>query len=357
MRGRRAVDLRGHLHPALLVVLAVQLLLAAAIEAGALARYVQDGRHLHQVFATAGVAAAVLTAVALTVLRRRSTDVHPPDPPAERAAASALAEHSHVAARYRVTQVLSGPKLPMALQPIVHLGTGRLAGVEALARFPDGRCPDDWFDDAHATGLALQLDRLAFTSALQLMPRLPPYCHLSINASPELITEGTLMREVARAEIAHSRLVIEVTEHVKIGNYPDLLAALAEVRERGVRLAIDDTGAGYASFSHVLQLRPDIIKVDRSLITTLATDPARRSLITALVLLALDLDASVTAEGVASPQELETLASLGVDCAQGYLLARPTAHSQHWQRWFERNWLYPAGSDTPGRLREMARLS
>jgi len=119
---------------------------------------------------------------------------------------------------------------------------------------------------------------------------------------------------------------------------------LAPARERGVRLAVDDTGAGYASLNHVLQLRPDIIKIDRSLITGLSSDPARRSLVTALVLLALDLGASVTAEGVETPQELETLASLGVDDAQGYLLARPTTNALRWRHWYDRNWLYPQAS-------------
>ena len=119
-------------------------------------------------------------------------------------------------------------------------------------------------------------------------------------------------------------------------------ARLQAWEQRGRSSAVDDTGAGYASFSHVLQLRPDIIKIDRSLIAKLTTDPARRSLVTALVLLALDLDACVTAEGVETPSELETIATLGVDQVQGYLLARPTSDSERWRRWWTRNWLYPS---------------
>jgi EAL domain-containing protein (putative c-di-GMP-specific phosphodiesterase class I) len=107
-----------------------------------------------------------------------------------------------------------------------------------------------------------------------------------------------------------------------------------------MRLAVDDTGAGYASMNHVLQLRPDIIKIDRSLVETSTSDAARRSVITALVLLALDLGACVIAEGIETPSELETVGSLGVDQVQGYLLARPTTDPARWQRWWDRNWLY-----------------
>jgi EAL domain-containing protein (putative c-di-GMP-specific phosphodiesterase class I) len=111
------------------------------------------------------------------------------------------------------------------------------------------------------------------------------------------------------------------------------------LRERGVRLAVDDTGAGYASLNHVLQLRPDIIKLDRSLVSHVPIDPARRALVTALVLLALELGSSVTAEGVETPLELTTLATLGVDHAQGYLLSAPTTKTEDWLRWWDRQWL------------------
>lgn len=250
-------------------------------------------------------------------------------------------ERALVAAKQRITDLVSDECIDVALQPIVDIVTGSLAGVEALARFRDGRGPDEWFADARATGQILDLDGLAFRAALKLLPNLPSDCYLSVNATPGLLTEGALARELCNGALPLDRLVIEITEHVKISSYPDLHASLAQLRERGVRLAIDDTGAGYASLSHVLQLRPDIIKIDRSLITNISDDPARRSLVTSLVLLALDLGASLTGEGVETPAELETLATLGVDCAQGYLLARPTTDTHKWTRWYNRNWHQP----------------
>lgn len=123
-----------------------------------------------------------------------------------------------------------------------------------------------------------------------------------------------------------------------MSDYDQLNAALAPLRERGVRFAIDDTGAGYASLSHVLRLHPDIVKLDRDLIENLDDDRARRSLVTALVLLALDVGATVTGEGVETVTQWETLATLGVDHVQGYLVAPPSTAWMQWQTWWGRHW-------------------
>jgi PAS domain S-box-containing protein len=258
-----------------------------------------------------------------------------------------LAERVHFAARARVQGVLDTGALDVALQPIVDLTTGELAGVEALARFRDGRGPDVWFRDAAEAGLALELDRLAVQSALGLFPLIPAGCYLSINATPELVLSGTLQTDLLgrAAELPLDRLVIEITEHARVTSYTDLQALLTPLRERGVRLAVDDTGAGYASLSHVLQLRPSIIKLDRSMVADIAEDRARRSLVTALVLLALDLGASLTGEGIETPAELDTLKLLGVDTGQGYLLARPSTDRRHWRTWWTRIWLTPTRVD------------
>jgi PAS domain S-box-containing protein len=255
-----------------------------------------------------------------------------------------VAERAVAAGAARVSRAVADKALDIALQPIVDFATGRLSGVEALARFRDGRPPDIWFREAAEAGLALDLDRLCFTTALDLLPGLPEGRDLSINATPELIVDQVFRQRLAGSNLPCERLIIEITEHVRINSYEDIAEALAPLRERGVRLAVDDTGAGYASLKHVVQLRPDIIKVDRSLVSHATSDAARRSVITSLVLLALDLGASVTAEGVETPSELETLAVLGADHAQGYLFARPTTDPARWSRWWDRNWLYPAAT-------------
>ena len=227
----------------------------------------------------------------------------------------------------------------MALQPIVDLTSGRVLGVEALARFHDGRSPDAWFADARDAGRTGDLDELTFNAALPLLGLIPDSVYLSVNASPELLMDAGFVERLHESALPLARMVIEITEHARVADYADLNAALTPLRARGVRFAIDDTGAGYASLSHVLQLNPDIIKLDRALIANLDDDRARRSLVTALVLLALDIGASVTGEGVETDTQKDTLATLGVDQAQGYLLARPTTDRNVWQGWCRRSWV------------------
>jgi PAS domain S-box-containing protein len=241
------------------------------------------------------------------------------------------------AARTRVDEVVNGSAMDTAMQPIVDLASGRLVGAEALARFRDGRSPDMWFTEARDSGQSLALDRLAFRLALSALPDVPERCYVSINATPELLLSGEL-QSMLSAPLPLNRIVIEVTEHVQIDDYDALRKAILPLRERGVRLAIDDTGAGYASLSHVIRLRPDVIKVDRSLVSHIATDAARRSLVTSLILLAVDLGATVTAEGVETVAELEALSRLGAHAGQGYLLGRPSTDRATWRGWADADW-------------------
>ncbi len=243
------------------------------------------------------------------------------------------------AASRRVTDLLGGAvRVDVALQPIVEVGTGRLIGAEALSRFSDGRPPIAWFDDARLAGLTRQLDELAFLNALAAFDDLSGPAFLSVNAGPELLLDPAFRARVLRSGRPLDRLVIEVTEHSQVVDYDDLDAALAPFRACGVRFAVDDTGAGYSSLNHVLRLRPDVIKLDRDLIAGLDHDGARRALVTALVLLALEVGASVTGEGVETSDQLTALGDLGVDHAQGYLLAVPSTDTTAWHAWTGRRW-------------------
>jgi PAS domain S-box-containing protein len=243
------------------------------------------------------------------------------------------------AAAARLDAVLAGDEVDVALQPIVSLASGAVAGVEALARFHDGRPPDTWFREAALLGRERDLDEHLFTKAVGLLDTLPAAVHLSVNAGPELLMDAGFRRRLLSSGAPLERLLVEITEHAQVRDYDALRAAVSGLREHGVRFAIDDTGAGYASFSHVLQLRPDVIKLDRGLLAELEEDPARRSLVTALVLLALDIGATLTGEGVETAAQLEALATLGVDQAQGYQLARPTTDRGLWTSWWESRWL------------------
>jgi EAL domain-containing protein (putative c-di-GMP-specific phosphodiesterase class I) len=252
-----------------------------------------------------------------------------------------------VIARQRVVDLLDRGNLTIAMQPIIDLQLDRYVAVEALARFPDGRGPDAWFPEAQEMGLGIELELLAVTNALARARELPPGIGLSINASPSLILDSRLPEAIFRSGVALDELTLEITEHAAVTEYDEINAALLVLRERGMQLAVDDTGAGYASFSHVLKLRPDVIKLDRSMVVNIATDPAMRAFVTAVVLLALGLDATITAEGVETRDELDTVVALGVDHAQGYYLARPDTLATTWRSWEERRWL------TPGRVSDL----
>jgi PAS domain S-box-containing protein len=244
------------------------------------------------------------------------------------------------AARTRIHAVVASRDLRVALQPIVDLTTGRLTAVEALARFSDGRGPDAWFADAHLAGAGTDLELLAVEQAVAALDSgaLPDGVSLSVNASPSLLLDPRLRAALDPLGTDLRRVTLELTEHAAVTEYTTLHAALAPLRERGMRLAVDDTGAGYASFAHVLRLRPDEVKLDRSLVAGIDEDAARRAVVTAIVILALELGAAVTGEGVETPEELDTLCSLGVDHAQGYHLGRPDLAETTWRSWASRTW-------------------
>lgn len=222
--------------------------------------------------------------------------------------------------RERVRAAIDGG-LTMLFQPMMDLRTGRLSGCEALARFDDGTRPDLRFAEAAAVGLHLELEMKAIEAALESLPRMPDEVYLSVNASPDLILSRRL--EPLLASVDPTRIVLEVTEHAPVADYGALLEAVGELRRRGLRLAVDDAGAGFASLGHILSLRPDIVKLDMSLTRDVHRDPVRRALAGALVRFCGDTGATLVAEGVENQDELDALYSLGATYAQGFFVARP----------------------------------
>src|SRR5438270_2186924 len=226
--------------------------------------------------------------------------------------------------RAAIEVVIARRAFQLVYQPIVHLDSGDVSGVEALCRFRDGRPPDRWFAEAEALGLAAELDLAIVETALADVGRLPGG-YLSLNVSPSTLLEPGLLELVRGADVRAERLVIELTEHAPISNYGRARRTLDALRREGVHLAIDDAGAGYATFRHVLRLRPDIIKMDQSITQRLDEDPARMALATALVIFAGEIGAILIAEGVETAGEVAALRRAGVARAQGYVLGRPQA--------------------------------
>jgi EAL domain-containing protein (putative c-di-GMP-specific phosphodiesterase class I)/FixJ family two-component response regulator len=239
------------------------------------------------------------------------------------------AAHAREERRVRVEQVIGQGLLTLVYQPVVDLSTRNTVGYEALARFPvePVRGPERWFADALDIGLGTELELTAVKQALAAQKDLPATAFVAVNISPATALSGELPALLESANA--SRLVLELTEHVFVEDFDALAQALAAVRATGVRLAVDDTGAGYAGFRHLLGLNPDIIKLDISLTRGIDADPARRALAAALVKFCADTDVQLIAEGVETLPELTTLVDLGIAWAQGFYLARPTPLQAH----------------------------
>ena len=180
--------------------------------------------------------------------------------------------------------------------------------------------------------MAPQLEAAAFQASRSLKVLLPAGAYLAMNLSPIALLDPA-MTPPLDAVSNPAKCVLELTEHVPVDGYGPLTERLAPLRARGFRVAVDDVGAGYASFHHVLELTPDILKIDRSLVANSSRDGARRRIITSIVLLALDLGATVVAEGVEEHDDLRAVTDLGVDSVQGYLFAKPTVDHSEVNRW------------------------
>lgn len=240
-----------------------------------------------------------------------------------------LSQHHFGAPRVgagRIATALEARSFAVAFQPVFSLRDGTAVGVEALARFtPDHDPPPDvWFAEAWAVGLGPDLELAVLADAAEHSRRRPAGTFLSVNVSPDVATDHRFAAFVAGPGRPHD-LVIELTEHWAVKDYDALNERLDLLRRMGVRIAVDDVGAGYASFRHVIQLRPDMIKLDVSLTAEIHDDPSRRALAAGLVAMASELGATVVAEGIETVQQLRCLTGLGVQYGQGFYLARPGA--------------------------------
>jgi EAL domain-containing protein (putative c-di-GMP-specific phosphodiesterase class I) len=223
----------------------------------------------------------------------------------------------------RVRMAFEYRRLVAVYQPIVDLRTGATRGYEALSRFQLDplRPPDQWFAEADAAGLGPELEMHAIRSAIKSRHRLPAGTYLSVNVSPKtLLSQGFA---ALLQSLDGEPLVVEVTEHSAVEDYDELKRAIDQFRARGVRLAIDDLGTGFASFMHIVKLLPEFMKLDLSLTRDIEADAVKQALTAALVGFASQIGAHLIAEGVETVEEMQTLKALGVECAQGYYLGAP----------------------------------
>lgn len=220
-----------------------------------------------------------------------------------------------------VDALLAPGAIRSLVQPIVRTSDLEVVGYEALARMhlEPARPPDWWLDQATRAGIRHAAEVACIEAAARLGPP-PDGRFLFVNASPSILADPTLLRLRDRLP---GRLVIELSETEPVSDYEALRRDLRPWLEAGVRTAIDDTGAGYSSLRHVVELAPDFLKLDRELVRGLHEDPGRLALVRAIVAFAHEVGTSVVGEGVETPEELDALREAGVHFVQGYLLARP----------------------------------
>lgn len=232
------------------------------------------------------------------------------------------AQRRRAEAHRRIEGVIALRAFAPVFQPIVELATRRIIGFEALTRFHDGSRPDETFALAVDCGLGIALETVTLESALRNARHLPAGAWLSLNVSPALVADDAAL---GHALAPRSRpVVLEITEHEAVSEYAPLRDAVLGLGS-DVRLAVDDAGAGVANFNHLVELRPDFLKIDVGLVRGVDSDVGRQAVVAGLLHFAASSGCQVIAEGIETEAELEMVRRLGVTLGQGYLLARPAA--------------------------------
>jgi EAL domain-containing protein (putative c-di-GMP-specific phosphodiesterase class I) len=226
----------------------------------------------------------------------------------------------------RFTKALS--HMWMVYQPIVSVERGTVYAYEALVRSDEPTLPNPTalIDAAERLGRLPDLGRAVRRSVSEILPSIPADVLAFVNLHPDDLLDDDLYDSTAWLSRFAPRVVLEVTERASLDGIHDLVERMASLRRMGYRVAVDDLGAGYAGLSSLARLEPNVLKLDMSLVRDVHTSPVKRQLVYSMSRLARELGVQAIAEGVENAEEMETLASLGLDLIQGFHVARP-------QRW------------------------
>jgi EAL domain-containing protein (putative c-di-GMP-specific phosphodiesterase class I) len=232
-------------------------------------------------------------------------------------------------------RIIEPDGLTTVFQPIFRLAGGRRIpfALEALTRGPKGtnvERSDVLFEYVRRKRREPEVDLLAIAAALREARSLPGASALSLNVHASTLERdpllaGWLAAAAAANGIPLARIIIEIVEHAPPWSGPQLLTALAELRELGVRIALDDVGLGQSNFRMILDCRPDLLKIDRHFVSGVHADPHRRAVLETISDLARRLGGEAVAEGIEDQRDLDTVADLGISLVQGYLLCYPCA--------------------------------
>ena len=237
-----------------------------------------------------------------------------------------VARRDRAEKRRRIAATIASAAFRPVFQAIVDLATGTTVGFEALTRFDDGYPPDVTFAAALECGMGIELETATLEGVLGAAGRLAP----GTLAQPQRLASAPRPGGTAARLLADGSrpIVLEVTEHEAIEAYAPLREAMLRLGP-GVRLAVDDAGAGVANFNHLVELRPNFVKIDAGLVHGVDADPSRRAVVVGLIHFAAEAGCQVIAEGIETQAERATVTELGVTLGQGYLLAIP-APAEAW---------------------------
>jgi diguanylate cyclase (GGDEF)-like protein len=243
---------------------------------------------------------------------------------------------SRLAAEHHLRRALSHEELRLVYQPIVSVPTGGVTAMEALLRWRSEELgdvsPADFIPIAERTALILPIGRFVLREAVRQLAVWREHGHditLSVNLSAGQLADEQLPEMLAELltqyGVPPDRVTLELTETTlmeRVASQP--LEMLERLRAAGVHLALDDFGTGYSSLSRLSRLNLSTVKIDRSFVAEMLTDPPTAAIVSAVLAMAEPLGISVIAEGVETAEQLRRLHELGCEWAQGYLFARPT---------------------------------
>ncbi|MDB4865742.1 MAG: hypothetical protein JWR03_75 [Cohnella sp.] len=229
-------------------------------------------------------------------------------------------------------RILREGSIRSVYQPLYHLRDGNVFGYEALTRCP----PDSPFDGplslfryAEQEGYALALDRLARETAIRSCPLLGPKQKIFINVNSAIMKDphfvsGQTRHWLALRGLHPGQVVFELTERSSIDDFEEAKRILDHYRVQGYQIAIDDAGAGYSSLQAIVELRPDYIKLDRSLVQNADRDEIKQHMLRTFVRFAKRMRIRTVAEGIERPEEFDLVRRMGIDFGQGYLIGKPS---------------------------------
>lgn len=230
--------------------------------------------------------------------------------------------------------IVNNESLTSHFQPIIDINTNSIYAYESLTRGvkEDGSLmyPDELFKKSHRNDYHFKLDRLCRESALKTAATKKINQKVFINFIPTTIYDPefclqSTVKWANQLEFDPSQIVFEVVETEQVKDQAHLKKILEYYRSKGFKIALDDVGEGYSSLNMLIELQPDIIKIDRNIIDSIDKNELKQSVYKALYNLTREHDITILAEGIETQEELATIKNIGVDLAQGYYFAKPTA--------------------------------